>query len=59
LFEWDPRIKDYTGRMLTSEITSLVDDFQGLAPGYVAFGLDYELLEQGHGYPVNPSAGWY
>ena len=59
LFEYDPRISTFTGRMLTSEITSVIEYPDALKDGYVVFGLDYEMLEQGHGYPVNEAAGWY
>jgi hypothetical protein len=49
LEEYDPDTGEYSGRKLWKVVTCLIDDFVGLAPGYVAMGIrdatEYEKVK--------------
>lgn len=46
LREWDPVTLLFSGRMIISEITSVISYPAGLRDGYVALGLDAEMLDR-------------
>ena len=40
LAEWVPETREFTGRSLLVEITHMLRDFDGLAPGYVLLSVE-------------------
>jgi len=40
LHEFEANKQQYTGKMLSRRITYVLSEFEGLAPGYVCFGIE-------------------